>query len=406
MRRLQALFARRYLFSRKSHSVINIISAVSSFAVGVPVAAMVILLSVFNGFEGLVKSMFRDFDPDIAVVAAEGKVFDADGVGRGRLLAVPGVGEVSMVLEDNALLEYRGRQFIATVRGVDSLYGSVVPIEDMVVEGEYEPWFGDMMQVLVGQGVAYNLGVRTALYDPIKVYVPRRGSFSTLLPIDFYREKEVFPSGIFALDAETDTKYVITPIEFTRALFDYPGKVSALAVKIRPGADADKVAAALRAELGGDFKVLTRYQQKASLYQIMTYEKWGIFVIILMVLVIASFSIIGSLVMLIIDKRGDMRTLVSMGGSVGFLRGIFVREGMMVSLMGAGGGMVFGLLLCWLQTAFGLVKIPADTFLIDAYPVVVKVSDMVAVAVCFTVVCYIITKFTVVRMIPRSDIRI
>lgn len=406
MRRLQTIFARRYLFSRKSHSVINIISAVSSFAVGVPVAAMVILLSVFNGFEGLVRGMFRDFDPDIAIVASEGKIFDSGGLGRERLLAVPGVEEVSMVLEDNALLEYRGRQFIATVRGVDSLYGSVVPIESMVVEGEYRPWFGDMMQVLVGQGVAYNLGLRTALYDPVKVYVPRRGSFSTLLPIDFYREKEIFPSGIFALDAETDTKYVLTPIEFTRALFDYPDKVSAIAVKTTPGADPDKVAASLREELGGGFKVLTRYQQKASLYQIMTYEKWGIFVIILMVLVIASFSIIGSLVMLIIDKRADMRTIISMGGSVGFLRGIFVREGMMVSLLGAGGGMVFGLLLCWLQATFGMVKIPADTFLIDAYPVVVKALDLAAVAVCFTLVCFIITKFTVVRMIPRSDIRI
>ena len=406
MRQLQTLFAKRYLFSRKSHSVINIISRVSSFAVGVPVAAMVILLSVFNGFEGLVKDMFHEFDPDIAIVAAEGKVFDGGDTLRETLLSVPGVDQVSMILEDNALLEYRGRQFIATVRGVDSLYGSVVPIKDMVVEGEYLPWFGDMMQVLVGQGVAYNLGVRTALYDPIKMYVPRRGSFSTILPIDFYRTKEVFPSGIFALDAETDTKYVITPIEFTQLLFDYPDKVSAVAVKILSQASTDNVAAELREKLGDNFKVLTRYQQKASLYQVMTYEKWGIFVIILMVLIIASFSIIGSLVMLIIDKREDMRTLVSMGGSIGFLRGIFVREGMMVSMMGAAGGMVFGLLLCWIQITFGLVKIPADTFLIDTYPVVVKLSDLIAVAICFTVVCYIITKFTVVRMIPRSDIRI
>jgi lipoprotein-releasing system permease protein len=405
MRRLSLLFARRYLFSRKSHSVIGVISRVSAFAVGVPVAAMVILLSVFNGFDALVKSMFREFDPDIVVTAAEGKVFDPQSV-EGKVLSFPGVERVSRVLEDNALLEYRGRQYIATIRGVDSLYGEVVPIEGMVVEGKYELRFGDMMQALVGQGVAYNLGVRTALYDPIKVFIPRRGNFSTLLPVDAYRTREIFPAGIFALDIDTDGQYVIAPLEFAEGLFDYPGKVSSLAVRTAQGADADKVASSLRKELGDEYKVLTRYQQKATMYRVMAYEKWGIFVIILLVMIIASFSVIGSLAMLIIDKRDDMRTMISLGGSVGFVRGIFVREGMMISLAGALGGMVFGLVLCWAQATFGLIPMPAETFLIDAYPVVVQPLDIVTVAVCFTAVSYIIAKFTVVRMIPRSDIRI
>lgn len=406
MRRLRLLFARRYLFSRKSHSVINVISGVSAFAVGVPVAAMVILLSVFNGFEGLVKSMFRDFDPDIAVSAAQGKVFGTDSLGRSRLLEIAGVADVSFVLEDQALLEYRGRQGVATVRGVDSLYTSVVPIEKMVVEGEYALQSGDMMQALVGQGVAFSLGVRTVLFDPIKMFVPRRGSFSTLIPVDAYRTKEVFPTGVFALDAETDGRYVIVPLEFAQSLFDYGGRVSSAMVRLEPGTDVDRAAAAIRGELGDGYKVLTRFQQNASFYQIMAYEKWGIFFIILMVLVIASFSIIGSLVMLIIDKRKDMRTIINMGGSVGFVRGIFVREGMMISLLGAAGGLVFGLLVCWVQVTFGVVKIPAATFLIDAYPVEVQVLDIVAIIVCFTAVSYIITKFTVDRMIPRSAIRI
>lgn len=400
------LFARRYLFSRKSHSVINTISRVSAFAVGVPVAAMVILLSVFNGFEELVKGMFRDFDPDIAISAAEGKVFDTGSFDLNALMRVEGVEEVSFVLEDQALLEYRGRQQVATVRGVDSLYGRVVPIEKMVVEGAYDLEFGDMAQALVGQGVAYGLGVRTVLYDPIKMYAPRRGSFSTLLPIDAYRTKDAFPAGVFALDAETDGRYVIVPLDFAQALFDYEGRVSAAMVRTASGADADKVAAAVRYGLGDEYKVLTRYQQKASFYQIMTYEKWGIFFIILMVLVIASFSIIGSLVMLIIDKRKDTRTIMNMGGSVNFVRGIFVREGMMISLLGAIGGLVVGLLVCWVQITFGLVTIPADTFLVDAYPVEVQPLDIVTIIVCFTAVSYIITKFTVGRMIPRSAIRI
>lgn len=406
MPRLQLLFARRYLFSRKSHSVINVISGVSAFAVGVPVAAMVILLSVFNGFEGLVKSMFRDFDADIAISAAEGKVFDAEDIPREKLLRIDGIGEVSYVLEDQALLEYRGRQAVATVRGVDSLYAGVVPIEKMISDGEYAMDAGAVVQAVAGQGVAYNLGIRTALYDPIKMYVPRRGSFSTLLPIDAYRIKEAFPAGIFALDAETDGRYVLVPLGFAQSLFDYGGRASSAMVRLAEGADADKVAAAIRSALGDGYKVLTRYQQKASFYQIMTYEKWGIFFIITMVLVIASFSIIGSLVMLIIDKRKDMRTVMNMGGSVGFVRGIFVREGMMISLLGAAGGLVVGLLVCWVQVAFGFVKIPADTFLVDAYPIVVQPLDIVVIIACFSAISYIITKFTVDRMIPRSAVRI
>lgn len=406
MRRLQLLFAKRYLFSRKSHSVINVISGVSAFAIGVPVAAMVVLLSVFNGFEGLVKDMFRDFDPDIAIYASGGKVFDVAEFDAEAVRLVPGVEEVSFVLEDQALLEYRGRQTVATVRGVDSRYRDIVPIGNMVVEGEYALHNGDMVQALVGQGVAYNLGVRTMLYDNIRMYVPRRGSFSTLLPIDAYRTREIYPAGVFALDAETDGKYVLVPLEFAQALFDYKGRVSSAMVRTASGEDAGMVAGSVRNVLGEDYKVLTRYQQKASFYQIMAYEKWAIFLIILMVLVIASFSLIGSLVMLIIDKKDDTGTIISVGGSVGFVRGVFVREGMMISLLGAAGGLIAGLLVCWVQIVFGLVKIPAATFLVEAYPVVVQPLDILVIIVCFTAISYIITKFTVVRMLPRSAIRI
>ncbi len=404
MKRLALLFARRYLFARKSHSVINLISGVSAFAVGVPVAAMVILLSVFNGFEQLVRNMYGDFDPDILVTARSGKVFRTDSLPRTLLLNTEGVQEVSMILEDNALLEYRGRQYIGTLRGVDSLYRHVVPIDSMVVAGQYQPLFGDIEQALVGQGIAYNLGVRTALLDPIRAYVPRRGSFSTLIPLNSYREERILPSGIFMLDAETDSKYVIVPFSFAQRLFDYEGYASGAMVKVRPGADPDKVRTVLSARLGDDFKVQTRYQQKASLYRIMTYEKWGIFFIILLVMVIASFSIIGSLAMLIIDKRRDVRTLFNLGGSIRFVRGIFLREGMLISMLGAAGGMIFGLALCWVQMQFGVIRIPAETFLVDSYPVVVQWPDLLGIAVAVIAVNYIITKFTVVKMIPKSDL--
>lgn len=406
MKGLPFFIAKRYLFSRKSRSVINIISRVSAFAVGIPVAAMVILLSAFNGFESLVKSLYNDFDPDIAVMPAGGKVFGGD-IDRDFILNIEGVEQVSAVLEDNALLEYRGNQNIATLRGVDDNYTDVVPIRDMIVNGKYELMFGDMMQAVVGQGVAFHLGISTALLDPVKVLVPRRSaSFSTLLPVNLYKEGRLFPAGVFALEADTDGKYVIVPIEFTQELFDYPRGVSSYMVKVAGGYDHVKVRNRIAVAAGSGVNVLTRYQQKASLYKIMTYEKWGIFAIALLVLVIASFSIIGCLVMIMIDKEGDSRTMINMGAPVRLVRKIFVDEGMLIAFTGGGAGLVLGVLFCLLQSAFGIIKIPADTFLVDSYPIVLKAGDLLAVSVSFIAVSYIITKFTVLKMLPDSKIRI
>lgn len=405
---LSSLFARRYLLSKKSHSVINIISRVSSFAVGVPVAAMVILLSVFNGFEDIVKQMYTDFDPDIAISAKEGKVFGVDSLDREGIVQLDFVEQISEVLEDNAMLEYSGRQYIATVRGVDSLYSQVVPIEKMVAIGEYQLKRGDYQQALLGQGLAYNLGARVGmgLSEPLRILAPRRGSFSTLLPIDIYRERVVWPEGMFELDAETDSKYALVTLEVAREVFDYLDAATSLMVKLKEGTKPERAKREIANLIGDDYKVLTRYEQQASIYRIMTYEKYGIFLITLMVLIIASFSIVGSLVMLIIDKQKDIGTIITMGGSVKFVRDIFVKEGMLISAIGAVGGMVFGLLLCLLQIEFGFIKIPADTFLVNSYPVVVKISDLIAITVAFTVVSYIITKLTAMRTVPKSDIRI
>lgn len=406
MSSLSLLFARRYLFSKKSHSVINIISAVSSFAVGIPVAAMVILLSVFNGFEGVVKQMYKAFDPDIAVTAYQGKFFERNSIDIEALKQIEGVENLSFVLDENGLLEYRKRQTIGIIRGIDSLFDQVVPIRDMVVKGEYAPMFGDIEQALVGQGVAYNIGVNTALYDPVRIYSPSRKSFSSLLPVGSYRTEQILPSGIFALDLETDSQYIIVPLSFAERLFDYQGKASSLAIKTTPESNPDRVRAAVSAKLGDSYKVLTRYQQKESLYKIMTYEKWGIFFIIALVMVIASFSIVGSLVMLIIDKRKDIRTVITIGATVGFVRSIFVKEGMLISTIGAVCGLLFGLGFCLLQQWLGLIKIPARTFMMDSYPIVIKAGDLIGIVLLFTVVNYIIARFTVIKMIPKTDIRL
>ena len=385
MPHLSLLFARRYLFSKKSHSVINVISGVSAVAVAVPVMAMVILLSVFNGFEGLIRDMYKSFDPDILITPSSGKVFDTDSVPQQRLAEVPGVEAWSFSLEENALFEYRDRQYIGVMRGVDSLFATVVPIDSLLTEGRYRLRFGELPEACVGQGVAYTLGIRTNFNDPISVYAPRRGQFSSLLPQSIYRKGELFPSGIFALEAEVDGKYMIVPLDFAQRLLDNEGKASSLAVRLSENAAPETARTAIAALLGDGFNVQTRYQQKAEFYRIMMYEKWGIY--------------------FIIHKRKDMHTLLTMGADIPLLRKIFVTEGMLVYGIGAVGGMILGVALALAQQHWGWLKLSGQTFLIDAYPVEVHLSDLLLVAISFTAVSYLISKLTVLSMIPRSEIR-
>ena len=407
MPRLPLFFARRYLFSKKSHSVINIVSGVSAFSVAIPVMAMVILLSVFNGFEGLIKSMYRSFDPDIRITPVRGKVFPIDSLPRERFLAIDGVRDAAYALEDNAVFEYRDRQAFGTMCGVDSLYRQVVPLDSLRTEGVFQLQFGDFPEAYVGQGMAYALGIRVNLNSPISVYVPRRGRVSPLLPYSFYKKQNIFPSGVFALEAEVDGKYVIVPLHFAQQLLDYPGQASSVAIRLEADASPQRVQRVqqqIGQWLGDDYKIQSRYQQKESFYRIMMYEKWGIYFIILLVLVIASFSLIGSLVMLIIEKRKDSQTLVTMGADTKLLRKIFVAEGMLIYLIGAGGGLLLGVALALAQQHFGFLKLSGETFLIDAYPVEVHPSDLAWVIVTFVSVSYLISVLTVRAMIPTKEI--
>ena len=384
--------------------MINIVSGVSAFSVAIPVMAMVILLSVFNGFEGLIKSMYRSFDPDIRITPVRGKVFPIDSLPRERFLAIDGVRDAAYALEDNAVFEYRDRQAFGTMCGVDSLYRQVVPLDSLRTEGVFQLQFGDFPEAYVGQGMAYALGIRVNLNSPISVYVPRRGRVSPLLPYSFYKKQNIFPSGVFALEAEVDGKYVIVPLHFAQELLDYPGQASSVAIRLEADASPQRVQQQIGQWLGDDYKIQSRYQQKESFYRIMMYDKWGIYFIILLVLVIASFSLIGSLVMLIIEKRKDSQTLVTMGADTKLLRKIFVAEGMLIYLIGAGGGLLLGVALALAQQHFGFLKLSGETFLIDAYPVEVHPSDLAWVIVTFVSVSYLISVLTVRAMIPKKEI--
>ncbi|GHV01003.1 membrane protein [Bacteroidia bacterium] len=399
---LPLFIARRYMRSKRSLSVINLISRVSMVAVAVPVAAMIILLSIFNGFEGMVRGMFTRFDPDIMVTAARGKVFDPDTLGC-NVAAWPGVEAVSMFLDENALARYGDRQFIVSVRGADSLLGRVVPIEECIEQGDYRQWFGDMPQAIVGRGVAWNLGVSCHMPQPISLFVPRRGAiFSSLLPLESFRSGGVFPAGIFALDVETDSQWIIVPLEFWQQVSGYEGRASGLMIKTERDSDAAKVKESLRKELGANYVVRDRLEQKASLYRVMVYEKWGIFFIVLLVLVISSCAVVGALAMLILDKQDDIFTLSVFGANRTFIRRIFIDHAMMTAMAGAGAGLALGLLFCLLQSWLGLIAMPAQTFLTDSYPVEVHIVDIAVVAATVAVVDYIIIRFTASLMIKRQ----
>ncbi|MEG1700776.1 MAG: FtsX-like permease family protein [Alistipes sp.] len=399
---LPQLFARRYLFSPKSRSVINLISGLSVAAVAMPVAAMIILLSVFNGFETLVRSMCSVFDADLTVSVRQGQTYPASALDTAALSRISGVGDLSFILEQSALLEHDGRQATATVRGVDDRYQRVLPLSDAVTTGEERVRIGDLDRLLIGQSMAYQLGVHTLADAEITAYAVRRGSFSSLLPTENYTRRSLPVGGVFTLDLETERTYVLSSLRLAQALFLYPDRVSALVIRLDDPAAAEQVKKAVEESVGQDFKVRTRYELKASFYQIMTYEKWGIFLISLLVLVVASFSVVGALAMLIVDKRHDITTLRALGADTQLIRAIFRSEGLLICVLGAALGVLLGVGATLLQQHFGLIEIPAETFLTKSYPVEFRLPDLVVVVAAFAAVALLLTNITVRNMIKNK----
>lgn len=399
---LPQFFARRYLFSPKSHSVVNLISGLSVVAVAMPVAAMIILLSVFNGFESLVKSMCSAFDADLTVTPRQGQTFAADAVDTAAVARIDGVEAFSFILEQSALLEHAGRQATATVRGVDDAYGEVFPLAEAIPSGEFRVRLGDLERLVMGQSMAYMLGVRTLADADVNVYAVRRGSFSSLLPFDNYTRRTVPLGGVYSLDLETERTYVLASLRLAQELFSHPGRVSGFVVRLREGADAERVRQALEQRLGGEYRVRTRYELRASFYRIMTYEKWGIFFISLLVLLVASFSVVGALAMLIVDKRRDIATLRALGADTSLVRAVFRSEGLLICGLGALFGVVLGVGASLVQQHFGLIGIPAETFLTKSYPVEFRFGDLVVVLAAFGLVAYVISNITVRSMVKHN----
>ncbi len=400
---LPLLFSRRYLFSKKSHSVINIISGVSVFAVAMPVAAMIILLSVFNGFEELVKQMASTFDADLTVTPREGERFPAERIDTAALARIDGLGGWSYTVEQNVLLEYRGHQAAATLRGADDRYPEVMPILGAISAGDYQVRLGDYDRAVLGQALAYTLGIRSLVGEPLKIYALRRNGFSTLIPLEGYSRREVDMAGVFQLDSEAEQQYLITSLRLARELFDFGEEATALLLRVDDPDRIETVKREVEQAVGREFEVRTRYELRRTFYDIMIYEKWGIFFISLLVLVIASFSMVGALSMLIIEKRKDVRTLRALGADTRLIRRIFIGEGVLIGSIGAAIGTVTGVTVTLVQQLFGIVEIPVESLVTRSYPVLFQVNDLLAVLGAFALVVAAVTGLTVYNMIPKNN---
>ncbi len=369
--------ARRYLIAKKSHNVINLISFISVVGVMVGTMALVVVLSSFNGFDDLVHSLFNSFDPDLKITPAQGKTFPDTLAAMKKVKQLPEVMVAADVIEENALLQYRNRQYIATVKGVSDDYIAMSGVDSMMVDGKFVLHEKNAPMAVVGQGIAMNLGVGLNFISPIKIYVPRRSKHISLNPERAFNKKYIFPAGVFAIQQDFDLKYMIVPLEFARELFGYHHELSAVEIKLKPGVQEKKAEEKIQTILGPAFRVKNRYEQQALLYRIMKTEKWAIFLILTFILIIASFNVIGSLSMLIIEKKEDIMTFRNLGGDYSLIRKIFLLEGWMITIVGAAAGVALGLFICWLQLRFGIVKIPGSgSFVIDTYPVKVLAPDI------------------------------
>lgn len=374
--------ASRYLVSKKSRNAINIISIISIAGVAVGTAALIIVLSVFNGFEDLLMRLNNSFDPDIKMLPATGKTFVPDSNFKSALHDCDFVSSVSYTLEENALLQYNDKQVIATVKGVDDNFLETTGLDSMVVRGDALLNNGKASCAIMGAGIAYSMGVFCDYMEPLVASVPSRtteikGNFSDAAS-DLLNSISLYPSGIFAIQQEYDTRYVVVPIDEIRQLLEFDNEVGDAEIRLKPGISYDLAVKQLSEKFGDKFKILDRNMQHEYSYKIMQSEKWAIFMILIFILLIASFNIIASITMLIIDKRNDISILRSMGADDSAIRRIFFIEGLGISIVGAVAGLLIGGIICWLQMTYGLVKLGGGngSFIIDAYPVAIRAVDI------------------------------
>ena len=399
------LIAKRYLFAKKSHNVINIISAISAIGMAIGTAALIIILSIYNGFDSLIRSMMSNVEPDLLITPATGKVFVPEGEVYDWIYEQESVKNMCSVLQEQVFISYDRQQGLAQVKGVDWIYEGESPIRDHLREGTFVLHRGDVPLAAVGAGLAYKMGISPRFLSPIEIYFPTRtGRISMTNPAASIMSIDVWPSCTFSVNSDVDSKLLIIPIEKMRELLDYEEEVSAIEIRVTEGTpqkEISRLQKEISERLGTGFKVKNRFQQNESLYKMMKYEKAAIYMILIFIIIIIAFNIFGSLSMLIIEKKNDIQTLSSIGAPESLIKRIFVLEGWMISLVGLLFGLVVGIGFSLLQQHFGFIKMPGS-FIVQAYPVIVSIWDILLTVAGVALIGYLIALLPV--MIYRKRI--
>ena len=387
--------ARRYLFSKKSTHAINIISGISVVGVAVATMALVVTLSVFNGFHDMVASFFTSFDPQLKIVPLQGKTVPADDPVLTKVKQLPQVEVAMETVEDQALAVYEGRQAMVVIKGVEENFSQLTHINEILLgNGEFELRAADMFYGIPGIRLAEQLATGYTYEHPVRIYAPRReGQLNMANPLDGLVEDELYSPGVLfnVKQSRYDKNYILTDIAFARRVFEQQGMVSALELRLKPGSNFEGVKSEIKQIVGDGYAVRDRFEQQDDTFKIMKIEKFIAYIFLTFILMVACFNIIGSLSMLIVDKKDDVVTLRNLGASDKQIVRIFLFEGRMISAIGAVVGIVIGLALCWAQQTFGLVKLGSSSgsFIVNAYPVSVHPEDVVLIFVTVLIVGFL-----------------
>ncbi len=380
---LSIRIARRYLFAKKSTNAINIISGISVLGVAVGTAALVLVLSVFNGFEDLIMGMFDSFNPDIKVSPIEGKTFSIDSSTVYQLEALPGVAKVSQTLEEVAFFEFEGNQDFGILKGVDEHFAAVTGIDSMVREGSYELQDGQRNLAVLGLGMRNKLSVSADGFSSINVYMAKRKA--SAMSTKPFRRKYFSPSGTFVIQQDFDSQYVLTNLAFVRSLMGSPEQVSALEIKANPNENLENTIAQVQKILGPELSVKGRFEQDAAFLKLMNIEKWMYYALFSLALILVAFNLIGSLWMIVLDKKKDIAILKSMGAPDSTIRNIFLSEGLLLCFLGLVSGITVAVALYIAQKTIGIITIPAG-FVVDTYPISMRLPDLLVVTITVIII--------------------
>lgn len=381
-------FAWRYFKAKKSTNAINIISWVTAGVIAFSTLCQVLVLSVFNGFEGLVKSLYSNFYSDVKVVPAKGKTFILTPSQLNQIHSIPGIKGTSLNIEEKALLQNEQQQTVVLLKGVDSNYYKVSGVPQKMYDGTFNTGTADKPKLVLGAGIESAIGVQADRnLFPITVFLPKKTSSNN--PIAALSEGNASTSGSFAIQQDFDNKYVITNIAFMRQQMNYqPDEYSAFEISLKDPGQTDEFTKTLQKTLGSQYKVLTKYEQNMSLYNSMRLEKWFIYAVLTLILIIAAFNMVGALTMLVLEKRKDISVLLSMGADKSLIKKIFLSEGILLAVVGAGTGIVLALIIAFLQMKYHLIKLAGASFLIDYFPVKLELTDFILVIFTALVIAF------------------